>query len=192
MAFNSPSSLPLIEIAQEFIDLLFWKFHRILDQEGVSELQWAFMQRASRDTSSVPFSVIRTVTGESMSNVRRAASSLEEANVGKVEVNPADRRERIFTLTKLGRRRANHVREAYKAELLTSIGAREIFSKRVLKFTELLSHASFYLASGDLAKKELRVLRGQNRSAVPDDSLRYGELPKRAKALFVEPEKVPF
>jgi len=127
-----------------------------------------------------------------MSNARRAANSLEEANVGKVEVNPADRRERFFTLTKLGKRRANHIREAFKAELLASVGAREIFSKRALRFTEALSHASFYLSSGDLAKKGLKDLRRHNRVAIPDDSLRYFEMPKRAKALFIEPEKVPF
>ena len=81
------------------------------------------MQRESLDARGVPFSVIRKATGESMSNARRAANSLEEANVGKVEVNPADRRERFFTLTKLGKRRANHIREAFKAELLASVGS---------------------------------------------------------------------
>jgi DNA-binding MarR family transcriptional regulator len=182
----------MIDTVQEFLDLLFWKFHRILEQEGVSELQWAFMHRASLVGMGVSFSAIRKATGESMSNARRAANSLEEANVGHVTVNPVDRRERLFSLTKLGKRRTNHVQEAFKAELLKSIGVREIFSKRALKFTEIVSQASYYLASGDLAKKKLRVLRGQNRAAVPDDSLRYEEMPKRVRALFIEPEKVPF
>jgi hypothetical protein len=36
MGFNSPNPLPMIDTVQEFLDLLFWKFHRIFDQEGVS------------------------------------------------------------------------------------------------------------------------------------------------------------
>jgi hypothetical protein len=53
-------------------------------------------------------------------------------------------------------------------------------------------HASIYLASGDLAGKEIVDDRKYNRAAVPDNSLRYVELPKRTRALFAEQEEVPF
>ncbi|HMH15676.1 MAG TPA: hypothetical protein VK578_21430 [Edaphobacter sp.] len=176
--------------AIEFLDLLFWKVHRILDLEGVSILQWAFMHRGFLFEKGVPFNWILEATGESKDNVRRAARSLVKANVGKVIADPSDRRARIFILSKLGRKRTLHLWEAFKAELLASVGAREIFSKRAERFTRHMWHASIYLASGDLATQELIDDRTDNRAAVPDNSLRYVELPMRAKSPFLEVEKV--
>jgi DNA-binding MarR family transcriptional regulator len=182
---------PMVHTALEFLDLLFWKLHRILDQEGVSMLQWAFMQRASLDDNGVPFIAILKATGDSKSNVRRAAKFLEEARVGKVIADPRDGRARIFILTKLGGRRTRHIMEAFKAELLASVGAREIFSKRAQQFTRHMWNASIYLASGDLAAKEMVDDRSYNRATVSDNSLRYVELPKRARSMFIDLEKVP-
>ncbi len=176
----------MVSTAQEFLDLLFWKLHRILDQEGVSVLQWAIMQRALEHDNGVPFTLILKATADSKDNVRRAAKSLQDAKVGKVIADPSDGRARIFILTKLGRRRTLHVREAFKAELLASVGAREIFSKRAERFTRHMWHASIYLSSGDLAEKEMVDDRNYNRAAVPDDSLRYVELPKQPKSPFIE------
>jgi hypothetical protein len=182
----------MVSTTQEFLDLLFWKLHSILDQEGVSVLQWAFMQRALNDDNGVPFSVIFKATTGSKDNVRRAAKSLQVAKVGKVIAAPSDGRARVFILTKFGRKRTLHIMEAFKEELLASIGAREIFSKRAQQFTRHMWHASIYLASGDLAQKEMVAARKDDRAAVSDNSLRYVELPKRKKPLFKEPEKVPF
>jgi len=186
----------MVYTAQEFLDLLSWKLHRILEQEGVSELHWAFMQRALLNGGDVPFSVIRRATGESIDKVRRAAKFLEEANVGKVEVNPKDRRGRFFVLTKLGRRRTLHVNDAFQAELLRSVGAREIFSNRVSKFTRHMWLASCYLASGDLADEELIDSRSHNRASILDYSLRYVEADAEPKRIFIDPEadheNVPF
>jgi DNA-binding MarR family transcriptional regulator len=188
MKFKSFRPSPMVFMAQEFLDLLFWKQHRILDQEGVSVLQWAIMQRAFLNETGVPFSAILKATGESKDNVRRAAHSLQNAKVGNVIVDPSDGRARIFVLTKLGRRRTLHVWETFKAELLASVGAREIFSKRAKLFTRHMWHASIYLTSGDLAGKEMVDDRNYNRAAVPDNSLRYVELPKRTRSLFIDSE----
>ena len=183
---------PMVSMAQEFLDLLYWKLHSILDQEGVSVLQWAFMQRALQGDNSVPFKVILKATGGTKDNARRAAKSLQDENVGWVITDPNDGRARIFVLTKFGRKRAIHIQEAFKEELLVSVGAREIFSDRAQRFTRHMWHASIYLASGDLAEKEIIEDRRYNRTAVPDNSLRYVELPKSNKQLLKEPEEVPF
>jgi DNA-binding MarR family transcriptional regulator len=174
----------------EVLDLLFWKVHRILDQNGVSILQWAFMHRGFLHERGVSFNAILKATGDSKDNVRRAARSLEKASVGKVIADPSDRRARIFVLTKLGRGRTLHLWEAFKAELLASVGAREIFSKRAERFTRHMWHASMYLASGDIASRELADDRCDNRVAAPDNSLRYVEMPKKTKPLFIDSEKV--
>jgi hypothetical protein len=52
--------------------------------------------------------------------------------------------------------------------------------------------ASGYLSSGDMANKGMIDFRMYNRAAMPDDSLKYHELPQRMRALFTEPDKVPF
>lgn len=182
----------MVSMAQEFFDLLFWKLHWILDREGVSVLQWAFMQRALNEVNGVPFRVILKATAESKDNVRRAANSLQKAKVGKVIVDPSDGRARIFILTALGRRRTLHVWEAFKSELLVSVGAREIFSRRAERFTRHMWHASIYLTSGDLADKEMVADRNYNRAAIPDNSLKYVELPKRARSPFIDEGKLLF
>ena len=102
MKLKARKPAPLVYTALEFLDLLFWKLHRILDQEGVSMLQWAFMQRASLDDNGVPFCAILKATGDSKDNVRRAAKFLEQARVGKVIPDPSDGRARIFILTQFG------------------------------------------------------------------------------------------
>ena len=155
-------------------------------------LQWALMQRASLDDKGVKFAAILKATGDSKDNVRRAAKFLEEAGVGNVIADPSDGRARIFILTKLGRRRTRHILDAFKAEMLASVGAREIFSKRAKLFTRHMWHAGIYLASGDLATKEMVDDRKYNRAAVFDNSLRFVELPKRARSPFIDSEKVPF
>ena len=179
-------------MAQEFLDLLFWKLHRILDREGIWMLHWALMQRAFENHAGVPFGEIMKATGEPGDNVTRAAKFLEESSLGKVIVDPKDRRARRFVLSKRGKIRTVYLQEAFEAELLVSMGAREIFSKRVHRFNLHMWRASGYLTSGDLANKGMVDLRMYNRAAMPDDSLRYVELPKRVRALFTEPEKVPF
>ena len=179
-------------MAQEFLDLLFWKLHRILDCEGLTMLHWALMQRAFLDHSGVPFSVVIKATGDAKDNVQRAAKFLEESNLGTVIVDSKDRRARKFVLNKRGKAHAFRVQESFKADLLVSMGAREIFSQRVRRFNLHMWRASGYLTSGDLANGGLLDLRIYNRAAMPDDSLRYVELPKSIRALFTEPEKVPF
>ena len=192
MKRKSCSPPSMVTTAQEFLDLLFWKLHRILDREGISVLQWAIMQRALEHESGVRFSVILKATADTKDNVRRAAKSLQDAKVGRVIADPRDGRARIFILTKLGRRRTLHVREAFKAKLLASIGAREIFSTRAERFTRHMWHASIYLASGDLAEKDMVDDRKYNRAKVFDNSLRYVELPKRTRSLFIDSEEMPF
>lgn len=185
---------PMTSTAIEVLDLLFWKVHRILDVDGVSILQWAFMHRGFLHERGVSFNAILKATGDSKDNVRRAARSLEKAKVGKVIADPSDGRARIFVLTKLGRRRTLDLWEAFRAELLASVGAREIFSKRAERFTRHMWHASVYLASGDITTKDLADDRIENRTAVPDNSLRYVELPKRTESpsIDIDREKVPF
>jgi DNA-binding MarR family transcriptional regulator len=125
----------MIYVAYEFLDQLFWKLHRILDKEGVSVLQWAIMLRSYVDAGGVPYSAIRKATGQTSDNVRRAAEFLQASKLGKVIIDPKDKRARIFILNTRGKNRARSVNEAFKADLLVSVGAREIFSKRARLFT---------------------------------------------------------
>jgi hypothetical protein len=140
-------------------------------------LQWAIMLRSYVDAGGVPYCAIRKATGQSLDNVRRAAESLQASKLGKVIIYPKDKRARIFVLNTRGKHRARCVNEAFKADLLVSVRAREIFSKRAQLFTRHMWHARIYLASGDVASKELDDDRIDNRAAVPDNSLRYVELP---------------
>jgi hypothetical protein len=183
---------PIVYLAHEFLDQLFWKFHRVLDQEGLSVLQWAIMLRSYIDEGGVNFSAVRKATGQPLDNVRRAAEFLETSKLGKVAIDRKDKRARIFILNARGKNRAHCVNEAFKAELLVSVGAREIFSKRAQRFARHMWHASIYLASGDIAMRELVDDRINNRATVPDNSLRYVELPKRARSPFNDLDGVPF
>jgi len=182
----------MIYLAHEFLDQLFWKLHRILDKEDISVLQWAIMLRSYVNEGGVSYRAIRKATGHSLDNVRRAAEFLQASKLGKVIIDPKDKRARIFILNTRGKNRARCVNEAFKGDLLVSVGAREIVSKRAQRFTRHMWHASIYLASGDFASKELIDDRYNNRVAVPDNSLRYVELPKRARSPFINSEKVPF
>jgi hypothetical protein len=187
----------MLYMTYEFLDLLFWKLHRILDKEGVSVLQWAIMLRSYIDAGGVPYSAIRKATGHPLDNVRRAAEFLQASKLGKVIIDPKDKRARIFILNTRGKNRVRSVNAAFKADLLLAVGAREIFSKRAQQFTRHMWHASIYLASGDIAPRELDEDRIDNRAAVPDNSLRYVEMPKQAKSPLADLEvidlnKVPF
>jgi hypothetical protein len=184
----------MVSTALEFLDILSWKFHRILNEEGISELHWAFMQRAVLDSKGVRFNAIMAETGEPKDNVRRAASFLQENKVGKVSPDSRDNRARIFKLSELGRRRTEHIMNVFKEELLASVGAREIFSNRARLFTRHMGNASCYLASGDLAGKNLKDRRRSNREEIPDDSLRFVGSSKRPRVLFKpkQPETLPF
>src|ERR1035437_4905591 len=117
---------PMAYMAQEFLDLLFWELHRILDCEGLTMLHCALLQRAFLDHSGVPFSVVIKATGDAKDNVQRAAKFLEESNLGTVIVDSKDRRARKFVLNKRGKAHAFRVQESFKADLLVSMGAREI------------------------------------------------------------------
>lgn len=157
-------------------------------------MQWAFMHRAYLNDGWVQFSAIRNATGDSKDNVRRAANSLAKAGIGDVIADPADRRARFFKLSERGRRRTFHVTRVFEEELLDSIGAQEIFSKRVGLFNQHMWNASCYLASGDLADKNLKNSRKSNREEVPDDSVRFVGSSKRKPVLFkaTPSETVPF
>jgi hypothetical protein len=180
----------MIYVAQEFIDQLFWKLHRVLDKEGFSVLQWAIMLRSFVHEGGVPYSAIRKATGESLDNVRRAAEFLQVSKLGKVISDPKDKRARIFILNTRGKNRARCVNEAFKADLLVSVGARDVFSKRAQQFTRHMRHASIYLASGDITSMKLVKDRIDNRAAVSDNTLKFVELPKRARSPFIASETV--
>ena len=95
----------MIYVAQEFLDQLFWKLYRVLDKEGISVLRWAIMLRSYVDEGGVRYSAIRKATGESLDNVRRAAEFLQASKLGKVIIDPKDKRARIFVLNKRGKHR---------------------------------------------------------------------------------------
>jgi DNA-binding MarR family transcriptional regulator len=185
-------ALPMIWLVEEMLDLFVWRLNRILDEEGVTLLQWAFMQRAAGRRGGVPFSAILKATGESKDNVRRAADSLEKLGVGTVTPDPRDRRARIFRLTRRGTRRAVHIRESFERDLLNLVGAREVLSKRVRNFERHLRNASGYLASGDLANTHLRAQRSENRASIPDDSPHFVPLDSGRSVFIPEDHEPPF
>jgi DNA-binding MarR family transcriptional regulator len=168
---DEPAPHLMIHVVQEFLELLYWKLRQVLDREGISMLQWAFMQRALDYRDGVSFSQVIEVTGESKDNVRRAAASLE--NFANVVVDPDDRRARKLVLTKRGRKRTKLVMMHFEREMLNLLGARDYDSKRAEQFKWLLWDASAYLAPGDLASEETIALSQENRKLIRDDSLRY-------------------
>jgi DNA-binding MarR family transcriptional regulator len=167
---NQPAPF-MVGVVEEFLDLLYWRLNRVLDREGISMLQWAFMQRALNVRDGVPFSQMIEATRESKDNVRRAAASL--GGFATIEVDPKDRRARELVLTKRGRRRALKVSGRFEKELLTLIGARLELSQRAEEFRFKLWDASAYLAPGDMADKKTIRRSEENRLFVPDDSLRF-------------------
>jgi hypothetical protein len=94
----------MVYAVQEFLEPLHWKLNAILDREGISMLQSAFMHRALDRPDGVAFGQIMKATGEPKDNVRRAAASLP-GRFANVVVDPKDRRARKLVLTKRGRKR---------------------------------------------------------------------------------------
>lgn len=172
---EKPAPPFMITVIQEFLELLYWRLSQVLGREGISMLQWAFMQRALDYRDGVSFRQIMEATGESKDNVRRAAASLQ--GFADVVADPKDRRARKFVLTKRGRRRARIIVAQFEKEMLNLLGAREEFSQRVQEFKDLLWDASAYLAPGDHASEEMIARSEENREIIPDDSLRYAETP---------------
>jgi DNA-binding MarR family transcriptional regulator len=161
----------MIHVVQEFLGCLYWKLRNVLDEEGITMLQWAFMERATDRREGVSFSWIMEVTGESKDNVRRAAASLQ--GFANVVVDPRDRRSRKLVLTKRGRRRIGFITMRLEKEMLNLLGARDRSSQRAEQFKELLWEASAYLTPGDLACEETIERSNENRKLIPDDSTRF-------------------
>ena len=168
---DEPAPHFMIHVVQEFLEYLYWKLRHVLDQEGITMLQWAFLQRALDWKEGVSFSLIMEVTGESKDNVRRAAASLQ--GFANVVVDPKDRRSRKLVLTKRGRRRVGFITMRFEKEMLELLGVRDRSSQRAEQFKELLWEASAYLVPGDLASEETIVRSKENRELIRDDSLRF-------------------
>jgi DNA-binding MarR family transcriptional regulator len=183
----------MISVVQEFLELLYWKLQQVLDREGISMLQWAFIQRAHECKDGIPFSHMIEVTGESKDNVRRAAAALR--GFASVVVDPNDRRARRLVLTKRGRRRFGIVMVRFEKEMFRLLGARDERSQRVKDFKYLLWDASAYLAPSDLAREESIARSAENRENTPDNSLVYVEEdPAKSVWIWKEPEtdEIPF
>jgi len=183
---GKPAPPFMIYVVQEFLELLYWTLWQVLDREGISMLQWAFMQRALDRPNGVSFSHIIEVSGESKDNVRRAAASL--AGFADVVVDPEDRRARKLVLTKRGRRRVRFIMMRFEKEMLKLLGAREAFSQRAEEFKELLWDASAYLVPGDLASEETIVRSEENREQIPDDSLLFVEI-NQSESVWTEEDR---
>jgi len=182
---RKPAPPFMISVVQEFLEVLYWKLSRVLDREGMSMLQWAFMMRALDWPDGVSFSQIMEVTGESKDNVRRAAASLK--GFAEVVANPEDRRARKLVLTKRGRRRSHLIMTRFEQEMLNLLGARESFSRRAEEFKELLWNASAYLAPGDTADEKTIARSEENRELIPDNSLQFVEVPQ-SESVFTNEE----
>ncbi len=184
-----PDSEPHLEgLVLEFLDLVYWKLNRILDEEGVSMLEWAFMQRAILFWGEIAFQDVQQETGASKDNVRRAAAFLEKSGMATVRPDPQDGRARLLQLTKRGIRRAQYVEDRFRQELLASLGVKAGFSQRVGQFRRAFWKASGFLESGDLADQALRDHRKKNRAEIEDDSKRYGYVEPGKKSIWVEDE----
>lgn len=188
--------LPMNQLIEEFLDLIYWRFNKVLIEEDVSALQWTFMQRALyRYGRGVPFSAIIKATGESKDNVRRAAESLRRLRIGIVEPDPEDRRARLFILTKFGQRITQRIKAKFEHEMLGLLGARHHVSGRVADFNWYLWHATGYLESGDLADGVLKAYRNENRRAFPDDTPAYLRDENLARSVWAQKddsEEAPF
>jgi DNA-binding MarR family transcriptional regulator len=190
---GKPAPPFMIYVVQEFLELLYWKFRQVLDRDGISMLQWAFIQRAFDCQDGVSFSRIIEVTGESKDHVRRAAASLE--GFATVNVDPEDRRARRLVLTKRGRSRARIIMGRFEKEMFKLLGARDERSQRVKDFKYLLWDASAYLVPGDLASEETIARSKKNLRLFPDDSLRFVEEPQ-SESMWIKEERpddwIPF
>jgi DNA-binding MarR family transcriptional regulator len=182
---TEPAPLLMITAVQEFFEQLHWKFARVLDREGISMLQWAFMQRAFDERNGIPFSLIIEVTGETKDNVRRAAAKLQ--GFADVITNPRDRRAKNVVLTRRGRSRTRLIMGRLEKEMFKLLGARDERSDRVSDFKQLLWDASAYLVPSDLADEEMTERWVQHRLIFPDTSLNYVE-ETSAESVWVQEE----
>ena len=190
---GEPAPLFMASVVQEFLELLHWKLQQVLDREGISMLQWAFIRRAYGQRDGIPFSRILEVTGESKDNVRRAAAGLQ--GFASIVVDPNDRRARRLVLTKRGKRRFGIVMMRFEKEMFKLLGARDERSQRVKDFKYLLWDASAYLAPSDLASEESIARSEENRECIPDNSLLYVE-EDQSESVWIQEEssmdEIPF
>lgn len=170
---KAPVPAFLVQRVNEFVDLLYWELNRILDKEGISMLQWAFIQRAYDCRAGVSFKHILEVTGESKDNVRRAANRLK--GFAEVVIEPRDRRARRLVLTPRGRKRVGQILIQFQREILELLGARDETSERAREFRSLLFEARAFLAPGDLADAETVARSKENLRLFPDTSLQFIE-----------------
>lgn len=168
---NKPAPVAMMRVVNEFVDLLHWTLNRILDDEGISMLQWAFMMRAYDCRNGVSFQHILQVTGESKDNVRRAADLLK--GFADVVIEPRDRRARRLVLTRRGKRRAGHIIIRFQREVLGLLGARDERSERAREFKSHLWDAYAFLIPSDLASDETIARSEENREQIRDTSLDY-------------------
>jgi DNA-binding MarR family transcriptional regulator len=156
----------MVEQVQQTLDTLYWPLRKVLEEEGLSVLEWAILQRARRAHGGVRFADVIKATGQLKVNVRRAALSLANSGLGEVIVVPTDHRARIFRLSQRGRNRMKYVEENFQALMLSLIGANLKSSQRVKEFTRYLLTASGFLPPGDLADRS-----SYQRWDMPDDTL---------------------
>jgi DNA-binding MarR family transcriptional regulator len=183
-----PALLPMVNQVQQTLDILFWTLNRVLDDDGITVLQWAFLQRAYLSSRGVvPFSAVMTATGQSKNNVRRAAAFLRESGLGEVIKNPDDHRARIFKLSRRGRAQTFRIEEKIDAKLRKLLGANPEQSKRANEFNWALWFASGFLPPGDLTDMAIY----QANSLKDDTPLNLAPLPKRVRPLS-DPEQIPF
>jgi DNA-binding MarR family transcriptional regulator len=179
MAKSKGPTLPrMVNQVQQTLDILFWALNRVLDDQGITVLHWAFMQRAYLHASGVPFSAVMKATGQSKDNVRRAAKFLEGSRLGKVIPQPSDHRARIFVLNEKGRKQALRIEETFEAKLLVLLGANLFWSNRVREFNWDLWCACGFLPPGDLVDLSL-----YQKADLLDDTRSYSPEPKRIKPL---------
>lgn len=168
----------MVDQVQQLLDILFWALNEVLDDQGITMLQWAFMQRAYRASRGVPFSTVMKATRQSKDQLRRAANFLQGSGLGKVTASPKDGRARIFELNARGRRKTSEIEQKLEAKLLTLLGANLVTSNRVREFKLNLWCACSFLPPGDLADLKL-----YGRSELVDDTRGFYPEPKLVKRL---------
>lgn len=175
----------MIDVVDEFFEAIYWSFRRILDRDGISMTEWAFLQRGLDYRGGVRFAKIMEVTGESKDNVRRAAAKLK--GFADIVVDPNDHRARKLVLNKWGRSHARTLMSRLEKEMFRLLGARDGRSDRVEEFKLLLWDASAYLQPSDLASKTTIARSKENRKEIRDNSLDYvEESPK--ESVWIEKE----
>ena len=176
----------MVDQVQQLLDILFWALNEVLDDQGITMLQWAFMQRAYMASRGVPFSTVMKATRQSKDQLRRAANFLQGSGLGKVTASPKDGRARIFELNAKGRKQVSQIEQKLEAKLLTLLGAKLLISKRVQEFKWDLFCASGFLPPGDLADLKLYFKQG-----MVDDTRGFYPEPKLVLPLR-NPEEIPF